>query len=601
MKTTTLFVIVLSFSFSIVTAQTAPGKQWDARFGGSNYDELWSLQQTADGGYILGGYSESEISGDKTQASQGYWDYWIVKTDDSGVKQWDARFGGRFDDILYSLQQTADGGYILGGYSSSGISGDKTQASQGGYDYWIVKTDAGGVKQWDARFGGSGNDYLHSLQQTADGGYILGGYSNSGISGDKTQESQGRDDYWIVKTDAGGVKQWDARFGGDGEDYLYSLQQTADGGYILGGYSRSEISGDKTQASQGSADYWIVKTDAVGAKQWDARFGGSYDDYLFSLQQTEDGGYILGGQSYSGISGDKTQAGQGAADYWVIKTDAAGIKQWDARFGGNFEDVLQSLQQTADGGYILGGWSYSEISGDQTHERQGFSDYWIVKTDAGGVKQWDARFGGSDNDQLHSLQQTTDGGYILGGWSYSGISGDKSQASQGSADYWIVKTDADGTICPLPTSLYVTNLTTTSAKLNWDAVPGALGYKVRYKISGTSEWTNIQSIDNDKTIHGLIVSTEYVWQVKSICSVLPVTSSAWSEKQFFTTNALKLNWEDAMSLEIYPNPVSSSTTISFSLNIESDVKIELYDVAGSKLQTMIDGKLTAGEHEQLFT
>jgi hypothetical protein len=144
----TLIILAFAFSFSIATAQTAPDKQWDARFGGSDYDDLYSLQQTADGGYILGGYSYSGISGDKTQASQGGADYWIVKTDAGGVKQWDARFGGNSDDYLWSLQQTADGGYILGGYSSSGISGDKTQASQGslGYpDYWIVKTDADGT------------------------------------------------------------------------------------------------------------------------------------------------------------------------------------------------------------------------------------------------------------------------------------------------------------------------------------------------------------------------------------------------------------------------------------------------------------------------
>ena len=120
--------------------------------------------------------------------------------DSGGVKQWDARFGGSDDDVLSSLQQTADGGYILGGWSLSGISGDKTQASQGNYDYWIVKTDAGGVKQLDARLGGSSGDYFSSLQQTADGGYILGGSSSSGISGDKTQASQGYYDYWIVKT-----------------------------------------------------------------------------------------------------------------------------------------------------------------------------------------------------------------------------------------------------------------------------------------------------------------------------------------------------------------------------------------------------------------
>src|SRR4029079_4257589 len=139
----------------------------------------------------------------------------------------------------------------------------------------IVKTDANGVKQWDARYGGTSFDYLYSIQQTTDGGYILGGYSNSGMTGDKTQESQGVDDYWIVKTDSNGIKQWDARFGGAAVDDLFSIQQTIDGGYILGGESYSSADGDKTQDNRGFIDYWIVKTDANGIKEWDARFGGS--------------------------------------------------------------------------------------------------------------------------------------------------------------------------------------------------------------------------------------------------------------------------------------------------------------------------------------
>ncbi|MBX7141222.1 MAG: T9SS type A sorting domain-containing protein [Chitinophagales bacterium] len=229
---------------------------------------------------------------------------------------------------MLSLELASDGGYILGGYSYSGISGDKTQASQGLSDYWIVKTNANGIKQWDSRFGGSEDDWLNSLDQTLDGGYILGGLSESGISGDKTQPSQGHHDYWIVKTDVNGIKQWDARYGGDWTDWLYSIDQTSDGGYILGGLSNSGISGDKTQESQGGDDYWIVKTDANGLKQWDTEFGGWQHDWLFSLQQTSDDGYILGGRSLSGMNGDKTQPnwdtipdyyGNFASDYWIVK------------------------------------------------------------------------------------------------------------------------------------------------------------------------------------------------------------------------------------------------------------------------------------------
>ena len=420
-----------------------PTKQWDARFGGSGPDQLNSLQQTIDGGYILGGNSFSGISGDKTQASQGANDYWIVKVNSSGAKEWDARFGGGSQDLLYSLQQTSDGGYILGGSTQSIISGDITQSSQGGDDYWIVKVNSSGVKEWDARFGGSSHDNLTSLIQTSDGGYILGGSSLSGISGDKTQATQGGDDYWIVKVNSNGVKQWDARFGGSGNDNLKSLIQTSDGGYILGGISQSGISGDKTQTSRGQSDYWIVKVNNNGVKEWDARFGGNLDEGLYSLRQTIDRGYILGGYSRSGISGDKTQTSQGSYDYWIVKVNSSGVKQWDARFGGSLDDYINSLQQTSDGGYILGGSSNSVISGDKTQLSQGRLDFWVVKVNSNGMKEWDINLGGSLDEYCSSLQQTNDGGYILGGSSYSGISGDITQETRSDdvdyADYWIVK------------------------------------------------------------------------------------------------------------------------------------------------------------------
>jgi hypothetical protein len=603
---TILFIIALAFSSFIAIAQ-APLKEWDLRFGGLNHDGFRSLQQTTDGGYIIGGYSNSIISGDKTQASQGYYDYWILKTDGNGIKQWDARFGGSKDEYLGAVQQTPDGGYILGGYSFSKISGDKTQASQGGADYWIVKTDGNGVKQWDARFGGTKDDIFHSLQQTADGGYILGGYSDSGISGDKTQASQGGFDYWIVKTDGNGVKQWDARFGGDHHDYFSSIQQTSDGGYMMGGYSDSGISGDKTQANQGGTDYWIVKTDGNGVTQWDARFGGSDDDVCSSLQQTVDGGYMLGGTSSSGISGDKTQPSQGDEDYWIIKTDSNGAKQWDARFGGSDYDVCRFLHQTDDGGYILGGFSSSGSSGDKTQPSQGVDDYWIVKTDGNGAKQWDARFGGSDYDIIRMLQQTTDGGYVLGGTSSSGSNGDKTQASQGDWDYWIVKTESEVPVsCGEPSDLLVSAISATSVTISWTPATGAEHYKAGYRLKGSDEWiaikdpfTGIKILGTSITVTGLTPNTTYQWRVAAFCDG-ELNPSAGIKGPSFTTLPLRLASTELTLFEVHPNPFSTYTTISFSLNKESDVQIELYDAAGKKLQSLLDENVPAGNYELNF-
>jgi hypothetical protein len=412
--------------------------EWQNTIGGSSLDNLYSIQQASDGGYILGGYSISPISGDKTENSWGLFDYWIVKTDSLGSILWQNTIGGSGGDELRCINQTGDGGYIIGGSSESPISGDKTEDSLGLYDYWIVKTNSLGTIQWQNTIGGSKIDFLNSIQQTSDGGYILGGVSKSPISGDKSEDSLGAD-YWIVKTDSLGTIQWQNTIGGSNEDALAILQQTSDKGYILGGLSNSSISGDKIENSMGLNDYWIVKTDSLGIIQWQNTIGGSDEDWISSIHQTNDGGFILGGLSRSPSSGDKTKNCLGGDDYWIVKTDSLGTIQWENTIGGSKNDVLNSILPTSDGGYILGGWSVSNTSGDKTENSLGGYDIWIVKTDSFGTIQWQNTIGGNSQDNLRSFIQTNDGGYILGGNSQSNMSGDKMENCLGSNDYWIVK------------------------------------------------------------------------------------------------------------------------------------------------------------------
>ncbi|MBN4072144.1 T9SS type A sorting domain-containing protein [Flavobacteriales bacterium AH-315-E23] len=293
--------------------------------------------------------------------------------------------------------------------------------------------------EWQNTIGGSANDRTLSMQQTSDGGYVLGGYSNSNISGDKTENSEGGDDYWVVKIDTAGVIQWQNTLGGSGTDWLFSLKQAGDGGYLLGGYSDSPLSGDKSENSQGGFDYWVVKLDSLGAFQWDNTIGGSASDFLMSIRPTGDGGSILGGFSDSPISGDKTENGLGSYDYWVVKLDNGGLIIWQNTIGGNSDDRPFSVELTNDGGYFLGGYSFSDISGDKTENSQGLNDFWVLKLDSAGLILWQNSIGGSVGDRLNSVQQTTDGGYVLGGLSDSPISGDKTENSQGGYDLWVVK------------------------------------------------------------------------------------------------------------------------------------------------------------------
>ena len=459
------FLFSLLFISNFSFAQNPLVKQWDYRYGGLDQDWFYDFQQTNDGGYILGGESSSPVSGDKTQPSWGDNDYWIVKTNSLGIYQWDKRFGGDNDDELYALQQTSDGGYILGGWSRSGITGDKSESSRGVIDYWVVKIDSLGIKQWDKRFGGNNIDALFSLEQTADGGYILGGDSYSGISGDKTQPNWDTylyyPDYWIVKIDSSGGYQWDKRFGGTGDDELHSIRQTKDGGYIMGGMSNSGIGGDKTQANWDitlyHGDYWIVKIDSDGNYQWDKRFGGTEDDGVYSLQQTTDAGYILAGSSNSGINGDKTQPTWGDEDYWIVKIDSVGNQQWDKDFGGTDIEELSNLQKTDDG-YLISGSSYSSISGDKTEDNLGVEQTWIIKTDSLGNKEWDKTIFTTGHDEVGMGIQTSDGCYAIALTTDANLGGYKTQPNWGVHDYWIIKfCDTTGAYLMRPTSYFNSN------------------------------------------------------------------------------------------------------------------------------------------------
>ncbi len=446
MKGFSTFFLLLFCSFFGLSQ--APGIEWENTIGGSFSDGLNEIHQTVDGGYILAGSSFSNISGDKTENCQGSYDYWVVKLNAAGNIEWQNTIGGQSGDELQTVQQTTDGGYILGGFSHSNISGDKTENSQDDFylDFWIVKLDTIGNIQWQNTIGGSGLDVIYALQQTLDGGYILGGYSNSNISGDKTENSQSSLDYWVVKLDAGGNILWQNTIGGSDAETLISIHQTVDGGYILGGTSASNISGDKTENCKGIYDFWIVKLDSSGNIGWQKTIGGANVDAILSIQLTTNGGYILGGTSNSNISGDKTENRQGDYDYWIVKIDASGNIQWQNTIGGSDTDYLRSLQNTSDGGFILGGISESNISGDKTEKNYGDFDFWVVKLNSSGNIQWQNTLSGSLYDELFSIQQTSDGGYILGGVSESNFSCDKSENSVGQTDFWVIKL-LEG-ICP---------------------------------------------------------------------------------------------------------------------------------------------------------
>lgn len=423
-------------------------KSSDPTIGGNKEDELRKIVPTNDGGKLLFGSSKSEKnnSTEKSAVNKGNYDYWLVKIDANNIYAWDRTFGGDDADIGSDIIPTADGGYLLGGSSYSGKSGDKSQDNIGGangtMDYWVVKISSNGNMDWNRRFGGVLNDELSFMIQKSNGNYLLAGRSNSPTDGNKTKPPiAGSYDYWIVEISPDGDYLHDYVYGGGDDESSPTIVSLPDGGYLIAGSSLSNATGDKSENSRGGWDYWLVKINENMAKDWDKSYGGGGEDKLANIALASDGNFVLGGSSDSNITGDKSEPSwNNSRDFWTLKInsqDRSIIKQH--RFGGGGDDGCNALLATPDGGFLLAGSSNSNVTGDKSEASRGDTyDYWMVKVDGNLEMKWNKRYGGGDQDYGMALAQNNDGSYTLGGISSSNATGDKSEASRGLTDYWPV-------------------------------------------------------------------------------------------------------------------------------------------------------------------
>jgi uncharacterized delta-60 repeat protein len=305
--------------------------------------------------------------------------------------------GGSGDDFAMSIIQSSDGGYVIAGSTRSFGAGNE--------DIYVVKLDSSGNVVWTKTIGGSYGDEARSIIRSSDGGYVVAGWTLS--------FGAGYSDFYVVKLDSSGNVQWTKTIGGSSDDFAYSIIQSSDGGYVIAGYTQS--------FGAGGSDIYVVKLDSSGNVQWVKTIGGSDWDVAYSIIQSSDGGYVVAGRTYS--------FGAGKADMYVVKLDSAGNVQWAKTIGGSDDDRAYSIIQSSDGGYVVAGYTTSFGAGKE--------DMYVVKLDSSGNVQWTKTIGGSDKDVARSIIRSSDGGYIVAGYTRSFGSG---------GDIFVVKLDSSGNV-----------------------------------------------------------------------------------------------------------------------------------------------------------
>jgi hypothetical protein len=323
---------------------------WKKKLGGSGADIANAVRQTADGGYIVAGQSDSKDGDLIAQHQYGGFDMWIMKLDYQGNTIWRTTHGGSKDDVPASVVETHDGNFVIAGVSQSGDL-DVTGHQPGfNTDYWVIELDQNGVFVWEQSYGGTGDEDLHSIEETTDGFIITG--SNRSNDGDVTGHHGGViwPDTWIVKIDGAGNLQWQKSYGGTGWDEATGAFQTPDGGYIAVAFEQSgNGNGDVTShiGDPLNPNCWILKLRADGSIEWQKSVGGVIPS---SLRKTRDGGFV--------VSGGTIDA-HGNMDMWIGKFNATADLQWQKTLGGSQDDVARSVDECDDGSYVLGGFTFS--------------------------------------------------------------------------------------------------------------------------------------------------------------------------------------------------------------------------------------------------
>lgn len=339
---------------------------FERAFGGERNDVGNAVLETADGGFLVTGYTASHGAGGT--------DLWLIRTDRNGDTLWTRTVGGPADDYGWDVEHAEDGGFAIVGFTASW--------GAGGEDVWLVRIDERGDTLWTRTFGGDGDERAWSLAPTGDGGWVIAGQAEAADAGDF--------DLFLVRTDAEGEVVWITSHSGPGEERVFDVARVADGGFVFAGTTSDSV--------DGARDVSLVRVGDDGMLSWQRRFGGEGDAVGHGLVVTPEGGFLVVGYGEgSGVDG---------SEIYLVRTDADGRELWSQRIGDEGEDRAMMGVRSSMGGYVIAGYTSTEA---------GDSDAYVVKVDEDGEPEWSERFGAAANDRGMMVGETRDGGYVLTG------------------------------------------------------------------------------------------------------------------------------------------------------------------------------------------
>lgn len=382
-------------------------------YGGSKNESARSVIQTSDNGYAVLGFTQS-IDGDiNISKTTVQYDYWLLKFDENDNLQWHRTYGGSKDEKAYQLIQTSDNGFAVVGYSKS-TDGDLSQ-NNGFEDVWVLKLDVLGNILWKTTTGFAGTDKGFQIIQTDDGGFFVGGIldvtASAGLGNRKFAAKHAGGDYWALKLNSSGNIEWRKYFGGKNTDNCYGIIATSDGYLMIGSSDSTDVD---VKNNQGSYDFWVIKISKTGTLIWEKSFGGDQIDQARAITKTNDGNFIIIGDTRS--ANKDVLKNNGGADLWAIKITTNGNLIWQKNYGGASFDVGRSIHKTMDNGFLISG---SSRSSDNEIINKGQNDAWILKIDENGKQIWQKTIGGTAIDFCYDAIQLSNGNIVAVGDSNS--------------------------------------------------------------------------------------------------------------------------------------------------------------------------------------